>query len=158
MIRHIFPDFLRDNRVYGRTEGYWVELWRQVNPDFQAQFGWQQPWFQPLPRLLSEGNPIFSAVSPTLRRGIRIIQFEPTSPRAEIVAYPDTFGGPYYDPSAIRELVISCALSDVTSQMALSLMQPWIVGKSVSFNLGEAGMVMTPARYEERTFGDDIAA
>ncbi len=155
MIEHILPDFMQDDLAYAQAERYWVQLWLQLDPDIRGDNGWIQPWFRPLTRSLGEGNPIFSAVSPARKRGIRIIQFEPTSPRAEIVAYADTFGGPFYDPSAISELVISCALSDVTAAMALSLMRPWIAGQSVSFDLDDDGLSLVDRR-AERTFGDDF--
>ncbi len=138
MVKHLHSDFLHDDRAYALAERFWVDLWQQVDPHGRANFGWRQPWFEPLPRELSEGNPIFSAVSPRLRRGIRVIQSEPTESGLEIVSYPDTFGGPVYDPASINELVISCVLSDVAASSALNLMRQWVVGESVSFDLDQA--------------------
>src|SRR5438552_1482135 len=118
MINHLYPDFLRDTAKYALSEGHWVDLWQRVDRQSRALYAWRQPWFEPLPSSLSQGNPIFSAVSPVLRRGIRVIQHEPTEPGLEIQAWPDSFGGNHDDPDRIEELVISCALSDVASRVA----------------------------------------
>ena len=109
MITHIYSHFLTQMHEYAAVEKYWINLWEQIEPNTRQ--GWQQPWFQPLPPSISEGNPIFTAVSLVNRRAIRIIQFEPTENTLEFVAYPDTFGGSSFDPKVIHELVISCALS-----------------------------------------------
>lgn len=141
MITHLYPSFLRDDREYQLSEDHWLRLWAQLDPRAVDEFGWQQPWFQPLPRSLGEGNPIFSAVSPLLRRGIRVIQHEPTESGLEIQAWPDFFGGTSSDSGSIAELVISCALSDMASSVALSLIVPWVSGGVVSFRFDEGGLL-----------------
>jgi hypothetical protein len=140
MLVHIHSDFLTSERAYADAEQYWIDLWEQIDPITRHLKGWQHPWFQPLPPSISEGNPIFSAVSPKLRKAIRIIQFEPTEKELEFVAYPDTFGGSIFDPNSIHELVISCALSDAAAKLSLSLMLQWVEGGSFSFDLAEAGL------------------
>jgi hypothetical protein len=156
MLEHLYPDFLKDERVYLDVERYWVGLWEQIDANTRALKGWQQPWFQPLPPSISEGNPIFSAVSPLLRRGIRVIQSEPTEKGLELFAYPDTFGGPVFDPNSIHELVISCALSDAAARVALSLMNRWVEGKDLSFDLSEAGLILSNDFTPERVYADDL--
>jgi hypothetical protein len=94
----------------------------------------------------------FSAVSPLKRRAIRIIQFEPTERELEFVAYPDTFGGSVFDPKAIHELVISCALSDKAATLALSLMRTWVEGRGLSFDLSEAGLILSDDFTAERIY------
>ena len=54
-----------------------------------------------------DGNPIFSAYSPTTRRGIRVIQHLPTTDEIGISYWLDTLGDPLTDPENIRELVIA---------------------------------------------------
>jgi len=139
MVKHIYASFLRDTTEYALSERHWNELWHGVEPHGRMVYGWQSPWFQPLPPALGEGNPIFSAVSQELRRGIRIIQHEPTGPVLEIQVWTDYFGGRYCDPDSIEEIVISCALSDSASRVALSLMEPWIRGEAISFVGRERG-------------------
>jgi hypothetical protein len=156
MVNHLYSNFLQDEAVYASAERYWIDLWDQIDSTIRVFMGWRQPWFQPLPPSISEGNPIFSAVSPLLRRGIRILQSEPTEKGLELVAYPDTFGGSIFDPNAIHELVISCALSDVAARVALSLMLPWVQGKGVSLDLSEAGLITSDDSRVERIYSDSI--
>jgi hypothetical protein len=141
MVEHLFPDFLLNERVYLDAGQHWVGLWDQVAADSRVSNGWTQPWFQPLPPSISEGNAIFSAVSHRLRRGIRVIQSAPTESGLEFVAYLDTFGGSPFDPNAIHELVISCGLSDEAARVSLSLIVPWVEGKAVGFDAYEAGLM-----------------
>lgn len=133
MTKHINIKFLSDPEQYDLSEKHWVALWNQIDPHHRESFGWRQPWFQPLPPNVSQGNPIFSAYSPILQRGIRIIQHEPTAPKLEIQAWLDTFGGDLTDPDHIHELVISCALSELASMNASSLMATWLRGDAISF-------------------------
>jgi hypothetical protein len=152
MVEHLFPGFLRDEQAYRNAELYWIEVWQAIDSEIRKP--WSQPWFQPLPPSIGEGNPIFSAVSLELRRGIRIIQFAPTEKGLEFVAYPDTFGGSISDPNSIRELVISCALSDVAVRVALSLMHPWAQGDEIDLGACEAGLVRSNSRLGESVFAD----
>ncbi len=134
MVDHLYPNFLRDSCQYALSERHWVGLWQDVNPSARIAKGWKQPWFEPLPASLGEGNPIFSAVSRMLRRGIRVIQHEPTDSGVEIQAWFDTFGGGTGDPDRIEELVISCALSNAASGVAQSLMEPWVSGECATLD------------------------
>jgi hypothetical protein len=134
MLKHIYPNFLRDDREYSLSEKHWIGLWEQIDPQLRATHGWQHPWFEALPRSLSEGNPIFTALSQVLRRGIRVIQHEPTDSGPEIQAWLDFFGGNSSDPDRIEELVISCALSDLVSEVALSLIESWVKGEPFCYD------------------------
>jgi hypothetical protein len=134
MADHLYPRFLRDSNEYALSERHWARLWEEVDPPARIAKGWQQPWFQPLPPSLGEGNPIFSAVSRMLRRGIRVIQHEPTESGLEIQAWFDVFGGGLDDPERIEELVISCALSDAASSVARLLIERWISGGPVGLD------------------------
>jgi hypothetical protein len=154
MITHLYPRFLHDDCEYRRSEDHWLRLWEQLDPQVRDQFAWQQPWFQPLPASLGEGNPIFSAVSPVLRRGIRVIQHEPTTSELEIQAWTDSFGGRADDPGSIAELVISCALSDQSSQLAFSLVAPWVSGGAVDLRCDDGGRGLLPPMSPEDNRAD----
>lgn len=71
-----------------------------------------------------------------------MIQEEPTGSRLDIRAWLDTFGGDVTDPDSIVELVIVCALSDVSSRFALDLMSPWVRGRSISFRSNAARLLL----------------
>jgi hypothetical protein len=152
MVKHLFSNFLEDEMVYKEAERFWIDLWEQIDPETRARHGWQQPWFGPLPPTISEGNPIFSAVSLRERRGIRIIQAAPMENGLEFVAYPDTFGGSIFDPEAINELVISCALSEEAARLASSKMIAWVEGRAISFEVYEAGFIATNGLTDERIY------
>jgi hypothetical protein len=159
MINCLYPGFLSDAAIYAHSEEFWRQLWDRVDESARDDFGWVQPWFQPLPRELAEGNPIFSAVSKELRRGIRVIQHEPTKNEVEIQAWPDSFGGTR-DSARIDELVISCALSDVSAEIALGLIIPWVQGKSPSFgqDRSEPDLGLESTSEPPRALGDFLHA
>ena len=142
MVDHLYPNFLHDGRQYRLAEEHWLGLWQRVDPPARERFAWQQPWFQPLSRSLGEGNPIFSAVSPMLRRGIRLIQHAPTEPGLEIQAWLGSFGDNRSDANRIEELVISCALSDQATEVASSLMEPWVKGEPLDFEEGHVSTLV----------------
>jgi hypothetical protein len=137
MVKHLFSKFLEDEKAYLEAERFWIDLWERIDTETRVRNGWKQPWFQPLPPSISEGNPIFSAVSLREKRGIRIIQSAPAENGLEFVTYPDTFGGSTLDPNAINELVISCALSEEAARAALSKMVDWVEGRDVCFDVYE---------------------
>lgn len=140
MINNLFPSFLENVEEYGLSEHYWQDLWERIDPIDRERFRWTHPWLSTGSPDIKDGNPIFSAYSPSLGRGIRIIQNASVGLGLDIQAWLDTFGGDITDPGRIQELVISCSLSDVASQIALELMSPWVRGEPVSFSYDEAGL------------------
>ena len=140
MVNNLFPNFLVDPEQYGLSERFWVDLWTQIDPFVRERSEWTYSWLGTGSPDIKDGNPIFSACSPVLRRGIRVIQQEPIEPGLDIQVWLDTFGGDITDPERIDELVISCVLSDVASQIALSLMTSWVRGLPISFESNEAGL------------------
>lgn len=132
MITNLFPHFLEDAEQYEFSERYWRDLWDRLAPVHREQFLWKSPWMGTGSPDIKDGNPIFSAFSPTLRRGIRVIQEEPIGSELDIRAWLDTFGGDITDPDRIHELVISCALSDAAASIARRLMELWISGQTLT--------------------------
>jgi hypothetical protein len=124
---HLFPNFLADEAEYSQAEGFWARLWAEIAEEDRRCGGWRCRWFQP--QAPNDGNPIFTAVSDTQRKAIRVIQYEPTSHEPELDYWFDTFGGDESDPQAIRELVIACALSPETAQKAREIMSSWVSGE-----------------------------
>jgi len=129
--------FLKDMRQYQRAERYWRELWDELVHEEGVARLWKAPW---LAAPLRDGNPMFSAMAPGLRRGVHIIQHEPTSNALELEAWVDRFGEEGKD-KVIEQLVISCALSEKTSAHARRLLRSWIV----SGELPPSGEAMTAA-------------
>jgi hypothetical protein len=120
--------WLESGQEYDLAESFWREPWRGLVAAKGTAELWRVPWFKgeyldgtPI----RDANPIFSAVSPVLGKGVRIIQFEPTTNRCEIGYWMDAREGETEDET-IRELVISCALSEQAVQRAANLLREWI--------------------------------
>ncbi|HET6883647.1 MAG TPA: hypothetical protein VFI31_26070 [Pirellulales bacterium] len=111
---------------YTAAEQLWARVWAQVAEDDRLRGGWRAPWFKPQPP--NDGNPIFSAISESQRKAIRVIQYEPTSEDEEFDYWFDTFGGEATDADSIRELVIACALSVESAEAAGKLISSWVRG------------------------------
>lgn len=146
MVNTLFPRFLEDAGEYDRAERYWLDLWDQIDGFPRTHFGWRSPWLGTGSPSILDGNPIFSAWSPMLRRGIRVIQEEPVGPGLDIRAWLDTFGGDTPDPDRIHELVISCVLSEEPAHIARSLMEPWVRGDILNFRTDEVGHLQPSSR------------
>jgi hypothetical protein len=128
MTKYLFPRFLEDRAEYEHALEHWNRLWDQVDPIQRDVHEWRSPWLNAGPRELQDGNPIFTAVSDKLRKGLRVIQSPPnTSASADFVAWVDTFGGGVENPDSITELVISSVLSSLTSTQSLRLMTAWVL-------------------------------
>ena len=131
MIVPFYPKFLTDIHENRASEEYWRNRWNNLAVDSLSRFQWTNPWLSTGSSDFLDGNPIFSAYSPVLSRGVRIIQHEPTSTKVEAQAWPDFVGGNEYEPLMISELVLSCALSADAADWVFSLIRPWVDGKPV---------------------------
>lgn len=140
----VYPRFLVDAEEYQLSERCWRDLWCEIDSIAGPSFGWTSPWLIASARL-RDGNPIFTAVSPKLRRGIRVIQEDPIDLKPEFCAWLDTFGGDITDPDAIHELVISCTLSAEATGFARSLFLRWVRAESIRFTRGESGLLLPSA-------------
>src|SRR5438128_2276394 len=89
MIHHIHEDFLKGPQQYKQAVRYWRDLWERLVIEAGVADKWRHPW---LAAPLQDGDPIFSAVSDSERRGVRVIQHAPTSDEVELVWWTDQFG------------------------------------------------------------------
>ncbi len=127
--QHLFERFLEDPQVYDAARLEWVRVWEAVDPALRAVAGWQHPWCTRTyadGTPIRDGNPIFSAMSATQRKAVRIVQFPPATDEPELTYWLDTFGGDALDPDAITELVISCAFSREVLPEVSRLISEWI--------------------------------
>jgi hypothetical protein len=130
MTEFLFPSFLKDAREYEEAERLWESRWRDLVEAARQTRLWRSRWFNT--RFANgtpcrDGNPIFSAVNRKKRIGIRVIQLEPGKDAVEISHWIDEFGQEESDP--IKELVISCALTEQTLRQATDLMRQWLTQK-----------------------------
>ena len=122
MVKLIDECFLTNPQQYRHAEQFWLGLWNEIVQEAGVSNLWQTPW---LGTPLRDGNPIFSAVSPSLRRGVSIIQHASTASEMELAAWLDKFGELGVD-EVIDELVISCALSEEAAEQAQRLLAEWV--------------------------------
>jgi hypothetical protein len=153
MIDYLFARFLSDPQEYKQAEMLWRARWGDLVHRVGQEWLWKTPWantYSVNGTPIQDGNPIFSAISPRRRLGIRVIQLDPLDNPREIDAWTDTFAKGL--PEAVRELVISCVLTDQTLLDAQDLMKQWITEEKVEFSweneyLGRAPVVKsTPLR------------
>ena len=142
MVENLFENFLGDPHQYQQSEEFWKDLWRDVVRSAGHHDDWLTPWLGTGSPLIKDGNPVFSAFSPLLRRGIRIVQQEPVEPGLDFQVWLDAFGGPPTDPESINELVVACVLSDVAAHYARSAMMAWVAGDPLSFRRDPGGRLV----------------
>jgi hypothetical protein len=120
----LFPDFRDAPRVYEQSVKFWREdVWRIIPED--SRRGWETPWFARQASGLEDGNPIFSAWSPAVRRGLQVIQVQPGESDNDLTWWMDFFGGEATDPNAIAKLVIVCVPSHSKVARLRSLIDEW---------------------------------
>lgn len=135
MVQHIDSDFLTDHEQYRHAEQYWEELWRRLMSQAGPGEKWQHPW---LGAPVRDGNPMFSAMSAELRRGVHVIQHAPTAEDVELVWWRDRFGEEGLD-EVVDQLVISCALSREAAEQASALMWSWVTQGKVEAVVQQTG-------------------
>jgi hypothetical protein len=78
---------------------------------------------------MRDGNPIFSAIAPGRRLGVRVIQIEPADNPKELDVWTDTFAEG--SPEVVKELVVSCVLTDRTLLEAVDAIKRWITEEKI---------------------------
>jgi hypothetical protein len=128
----LYPNFLSDHGEYRQAEALWSEEWAKLLQVTQDEARWETPWVASTfangtPR--RDGSPIFSAVCPSRKLGIRVIQNEPSDDQGELHFWTNIWADG--EPEAIKELVISCVLSTETLHASLDIMASWIALEEV---------------------------
>ena len=128
MAEELFPQFLNDTEQYWQAQGYWRDLWQQLLDRTGQAVSWKTPWLREDP---ADGNPIFTAVCPGRRLGVRVIQYSPESAdEVDLDWWVDWFGDEKA-PDGVRELVISCVLSARTVPLVERLLHDWTTNGAV---------------------------
>jgi hypothetical protein len=127
MTQLLFPNFLNDADEYRRAEEFWRARWDELIRWSGQEGQWVTPWLTTTfadGTPFADGNPIFSAIAPQRRLGVRIIQVTPAEDPEELSFWTDTFAAG--EPEAIKELVINCVLTPQTVGNCLTLIERWI--------------------------------
>jgi hypothetical protein len=122
------PNFLSDPTEYALSKRYWQELFRSITHEAGVSDSWRDPWLNMTfvdGTSFADGNPIFSALSPNRKLGVRIIQLDPANP-GEDPSWSSWIGVFGDGDEAIRELVISCVLSDESAMQASNHLRLWV--------------------------------
>jgi hypothetical protein len=128
MIYHLFPTFLSNIEEYRASEHFWQDLCENILIKKEQKKQWK-PWLNVhyvdgTPFL--NGNPIYSLISPDGKKGICIIQEEPSRKKIRITAWMDRFGDIEEGDKFVEELVIACELSEESSKIANELIEIWV--------------------------------
>src|ERR1700722_8370563 len=94
MVQSLFPNFLNDLDEYHQVEALWRERWDELVRGVGQERQWVTPWLTTTfanGTPFADGNPIFSAVAPNRRLGVRVIQVEPSEEPRELSFWTDTF-------------------------------------------------------------------
>jgi hypothetical protein len=154
MSEYLFEDFLNSEREYRDAEMFWREIWDDAQK--HARSDWIQPWFSTQSRELEDGNPIFSAWSPSERRGLRIVQILPDHIERDVNYWIDWFGGDAWDLDAVTELVIVCAPTSANRQRIVLMLERWVAQGDVSEQINTletTGITTSSLPYVEELVG-----
>jgi hypothetical protein len=123
----LLANFLNDPAEYEQAESLWREHWSNLIRELGQESIWESPWMNTTfndGTPFRDGNPIFTAICPTRRLGVRVIQVELEKDPNELSTWTDFFAKG--EPDEIKELVIHCVLSDETLRTATKLMKSWL--------------------------------
>jgi hypothetical protein len=96
--RNIVADGLNNKAAYRQAVRHWKTVWAEVQPLATTEHPWTVPWMANPER---DGNPIFTAVCRSQRRGVRIIhEPRPDAEEVDLDWWVDSFGDKN-DPNAI---------------------------------------------------------
>ena len=111
----LYADFLENKRVYNLAQGAWKRLLNKVLKDFGYTY---TPYLNELQNGKKEydGNPIFNAYIPEIKRAIRIIQVSPKEEGDDISAWVDDIA--LSQSKHTKELVLDLKLSKKAKKIA----------------------------------------
>jgi len=124
---YLYPKFLEDAHEYVAAERLWQSRWSDLLRYTPEGHSWKSPWLATAfadGTPMRDGNPIFSAVSPNERLGVRVIQLEPASNDRGFSFWVDKFAKD--QPEELSELVITYVMTDENLLKALDLIRQWI--------------------------------
>ena len=127
----LYANFLNDADEYARAESFWQRRWQQLMDESGSGDSWQTPWVNTTflnGTPFRDGNPIFSAVCPSRRLGVRVIQLDPSEDDPEFRAWTDFFGD---DEDAVRKLVVACTLTEHSAEQTMDAIRRWITEERI---------------------------
>ena len=122
----LYKDFLDNKRVYNLAQASWRRLLNSLLKDFGYTHA---PYLNDLVDGKKEydGNPIFNAYIPEIKRAIRIIQVSPQEEGEDISAWIDDIELKQKSRTKkTKELVLDIKLSKEARSIATEIIKEWI--------------------------------
>lgn len=134
MSKFLYADFLENKRSYNLAQGAWGRLLDSI---LKAHGYTHKPYINQFQNGKKEydGNPIFSAFIPEIKRAIRIIQVSPDEEGQDISAWIDDIE--LTEKSKTKELVLDLKLSPNARMTAKNLMEKWVLQQLNSAGVDE---------------------
>ena len=129
MAEFLYADFLNDKRVYNLAQGSWKRLLNSLLKEHAYTY---TPYINQVQNGQKEydGNPIFSAFIPEIKRAIRIIQVAPEEDGDDISAWIDDIElNGKTKAQKTPELVLDLKLSKKAKSIAKNLIAKWVVNQ-----------------------------
>ena len=122
-----YKEFLLDVSIFDAAEEYW----RQLFEEFIVEANEEQLWREWFPNVMGNGeknrsgNPILTRLNEVEKRAVRVIQ-------EDCEHYEDSHFSAWLDifDEDVKELVISCVLSDETEELVREVLHAYIVEKA----------------------------
>lgn len=126
----LFPAFLIDQREYQTSVNLWQEVCDEVLKKYHQSEHWNYDQYEVTPhtgQVQLRGNPIYWLINVQQKKGVRIIQLDPSIPtRWPVSAYTDLAGDEYLPYGTRNELVYSCQLTPEAVEKFKLLFEAWI--------------------------------
>lgn len=119
----LLPDFLQNPNDYVEAETVWQTLWISL----PQQNAWRTPWLNTVfadGTPFMDGDPIFSAISNSGQRAVKIIQQAPDYGASHFEHWLET--KPDMPDWPQQVLVISCVLSSEHLEQSKNLLAAWM--------------------------------
>jgi hypothetical protein len=126
MAQQSSSDFLSDEIAYDQAERFWADLWARVLREAGEEGRWRSPWLNTTcvdGTRIRDGDPIFSAIRNDGARAVRVVQFAPRKPEAEIWTNVRDFDP---DGENIRLLEVFCSLPQEVERQVSVVLVGWV--------------------------------
>ena len=124
MTTYKYTDFLENRQEYHESEKFWMRLFEEI---FMECPEWKQ-WKKRLNFTLNDGtvirdgNPIFSAISPSRNKYFRIVQLDPRRAERDFLSWIK-----FNNDGHMVELTIQCAISDATVKAVKEVLRKLVI-------------------------------
>lgn len=121
----LYYNFLHDPSIYNLAQGAWSRVVQKIAKEGELSL---EPYINTSNNGQKEydGNPIFNAFIPELKKAVRIIQVDPNEEGDEITAWVDTIELPTAQ-QPVAELVIDLKLTRSSKEIARYFIEMWLL-------------------------------